>query len=147
MSKEVKIVSNDGKQKLEFRLKKVISIKGEDHFLFELKLSSTFWNREALLQDEGYFDSQDRDFTFYQVIFNEVEWNKFCNLLNDWRENNELLFNMPFTTIDGLMISTSVYVSDELISSKDKPVFKFAISNSKFNLEWKSIIDSTSIIY
>ena len=144
MKKDLKIVSNNGWQKLHFILKKEFSFNEDGYSVYELHLMNRFWEREILLR-EGCEDLvDDKSLVFSQLVIKNDNWVELLERLNHWVETLEL-FSMQLSLIDGLKVTFELKVTAELISSPDKPVLEINISDNKSRISWSTVIDSSCI--
>ena len=144
MKKDLEIASNNSWQTLHFILKKEFSFNEEDYSVYELHLKNKFWEREILLR-EGCEDLvDDKSLVFSQLVVKNDNWAELLKRLNHWVETLEL-FSIQLSLFDGLKVTFELKVTEELISSPDKPVLEINISDGKSQISWKAVIDSSCI--
>lgn len=139
------IRSNDGWQEILFSERKKIKNADKIFLLIEITLSAKNWDKKDILNGTINDLVSDRILTYNQICIECTEWEYFLELTRKWEEEG-ILFEHAFSDElgDSLVIKLDD-ASKKLISSKDKPVLSFILSDSRSNLEFLMVIDRTSI--
>ena len=144
IEKSISILSSNGWQRADFILRKEFLFHGDKCSIYELHLINNFWEREELIT-EGCTDLiNDRNLIFSQLVIENAKWREFINKISTWSKTFDL-FAISLSSFNGLDVEVELKVIDELISSEDKPVFEISINDSKIDLSWRMIIDSSCI--
>ena len=143
MKDQLVINSSNGWQRAVFYEKTRSNLLDESYTVIGITLKSSFWDREKMFAEDEYRLEQDKEYSINKVVLKKSRWKEFVKLLSTWKTDKSM-FSVTLTDIDGLLLQCGIGVSSELISSPEKPIFWIKVEDSKSQLLWKAVIDTTS---
>ncbi len=139
------INSEDGWQKLIVREIERFDIEATIYIQLRIGLYSRYWNRKEMLNNEFNNLIDDVEFDYKQHWVKMEDWSELKEKFNNWKNDGSLFLHKLEGEPDEFIQLELSNSDDKMICSVEKPILKLTIVNTRYSIEYKMIIDRSSI--